>query len=244
MAAATAPTVGIQPFAFAADAPAEVSLASHCSKVGLMTNSNGGFMTLATLRDPDLALGEQFCLTRSYAIGNGEALVAKVQGATAAQIDGQCDAFGPAAAPYIAALGVKPATEVISDVQKFVLSASMSIEQLSSTAQICLYSGYRRDNMPVALGSALLMVGVGQLPYAELVGHHLSQGFGTAANTDHARDWYALAVTALEGGAAPVFAPAQPERIALIKAAAKGLSEVAAMPATDTGALPNFNLGE
>ncbi|WP_373051171.1 peptidoglycan-binding domain-containing protein, partial [Thalassovita aquimarina] len=64
-----APLGGIQPFAMAGDNPPTASLASHCSKVSLLTNSNGGFVTLASLRDPDLALSEQFCLARTYAIG-------------------------------------------------------------------------------------------------------------------------------------------------------------------------------
>ncbi|CUH68393.1 His-Xaa-Ser repeat protein HxsA [Thalassovita autumnalis] len=247
MAAATAtqpaaPLGGIQAFNLAGDDTPEASLASHCSKISLMTNSNGGFVTLANLRDPDLALGEQFCLTRTYAIGNGETLVAKVKGATAAQIDAQCDAFGPAAAPYIAMLTQKPAMDVVGEVQKFVLGSSMSLEQLQNTAQICLYSGYRRDTLDVALGSAMLMVGTGQAPYAELIGHHLSQGFGVETNSDLARGWYELAVAALEAGAEPAFAPAQPERVALIKAASEGLGGAIAMPASSEGGLPSFSL--
>lgn len=244
MASAQAqPLGGIQPFALAGEETPAASLASHCSKVSLMTNSNGGFVTLANLSDPSFALGEQFCLTRTYAIGNGENMVAKVQGATAAQIDAQCDAFGPATAPYVAQLAAKPAMEVVGEVQKFVLGSNMSLAQLQNTAQICLYSGYRRDNMDVALGSALLMVGTGQAPYAELVGHHLSQGFGVETSADLSRDWYGLAVTALEGGAAPAFAPGQPERVALIKAASEGLGGAMALPASsNTGALPTFTL--
>jgi len=54
---------------------AERSLTSHCSTVGLMTNSNGGFVQLASMTDPDLALNEQFCVARTYAIGVGETKV-------------------------------------------------------------------------------------------------------------------------------------------------------------------------
>ncbi|MFU8883787.1 MAG: hypothetical protein ACNA7Q_15600 [Rhodobacterales bacterium] len=63
-----------------------------------MTPPTADAPSLANLSDPDLALSEQFCLTRTYPIGKGEDMVAKVQGLTQAQVDRQCDAFGPALA--------------------------------------------------------------------------------------------------------------------------------------------------
>lgn len=220
----------------------EASLASRCSKVSLMTSTNGGYVTLASMSDPDLALGEQFCLTRSYAIGVGEDMVAKVQGVSAQQIDAQCDAFGPVLEPFVASLNSDDSQAVRSSVQKFALQSNMSLDQLSNTARICLFSGYRRDKMNVALGSALILVGVGQVPYAELVGHHLSQGFGVEAAPERAQDWYALAVSALESGSEPVFAPGQPERVALIKAAAQGLTGGAPAAPAQATVLPAFTL--
>jgi peptidoglycan hydrolase-like protein with peptidoglycan-binding domain len=240
------PLGGIQLFSAPTATAPELSLASHCSKLSLITGSNGGYMTQATMTDPELALGEQFCLARSYAINSGESMVAKLGGVTQAQIDSQCDAFGPAVQPYLAQLGSAPSAAVIADVQKFVLQSNMSIEQLSNTAGICMFSGYRRDNMEVALGAALIMVGIGQRPYGELVGHHISQGFGVAKSTSQAQDWYAMTIRALEAGAEPVFAPGQPERTALIKAAAAGLSNGASLPqpvpaAVNGSVLPTFS---
>lgn len=225
----------------AAQAPEAPSLASHCSKVSLLTNSNGGFVTQATMTDPGLALSEQFCLTRTYAIGKGEDMVAKVQGLTQAQVDQQCDAFGPALAPFVAMLDGSDSARVRAEVQKFVLGAAMTAEQLQSTAEICLYTGYRRDRMEVALGSALLLVGIGKAPYAELVGHHLAQGFGATRSAERAQDWYGVAVDAVAGGAEPVFAPGQPERMELLRAAATGLTG-AAEPQPQKAALPAFKL--
>lgn len=220
------------------DAP---SLASHCSKVSLLTNSNGGFVTLATMADPDLALSEQFCLTRTYAIGKGEAMVSKVQGLTQAQVDQQCDAFGPALAPFVAMLDDAGSAKVRAEVQTFVLGAAMTVEQLQSTAEICLYTGYRRDRMDVALGSALLLVGIGQTPYSELVGHHLAQGFGATRSAERAQDWYGVVIDALGAGAEPVFAPGQPERVELLRAASTGLTG-AVEPQPQKAALPAFKL--
>ncbi|AXT36447.1 peptidoglycan-binding protein [Phaeobacter sp. LSS9] len=247
-APAPAPAAGglaaLQLFQQPAPAANTASLTSHCSKVSLLTSSNGGYMTVSNLRDPELALGEQFCLTRSYAINSGEALVAKVQGVSQAQVDSQCDAFGPVVQPYLAKLGSTGSDTLVSDLQKFVLQSNMSIEQLSNTAGICLFSGYRRDNMEVALGAALIMVGVGQRPYAELIGHHLAQGFGVAKSPEQAQGWYQTAIAALEAGADPVFAPGQPERLALIKAASAGLTGGLAQPvpaASTAAALPSFS---
>ena len=244
MAAAPATGLGgIQPLPMLrAQTPDAPSLASHCSKVSLLTNSNGGFVTLANLSDPDLALSEQFCLTRTYAIGKGEDMVSKVQGLTQAQVDQQCDAFGPALAPFTAMLDSSDSATVRGEVQKFVLGSAMTADQLESTAEICLFTGYRRDRMEGALGSALLLVGIGKTPYAEMVGHHLAQGFGVTRSMARAQDWYGLAVTALEGGTDPVFAPGQPERMGLLRAAATGFDGTQAAPQPQPAGLPSFSL--
>ena len=70
------------------------SLASHCNTVSLLTNSNGGFTTAASMTDPNVALNEQFCLARTYAIAKSEDMIAKVQGFTSDQIAAQCKQFG------------------------------------------------------------------------------------------------------------------------------------------------------
>lgn len=244
-AATDQPLGGIQLFAAPEPTPVSApSLTSHCSKVSLLTSSNGGYVTVASMTDPELALGEQFCLARSYAINAGEGMIAKLNGVTQAQIDNQCDAFGPAVKPFLAKLSSTPSQQMVAEVQKFVLQSNMSLEQLANTAGICLFSGYRRDNMDVALGAALVMVGVGQRPYGELVGHHLAQGYGTQTSHELAREWYNVAVSALENGAEPVFAPGQPERVQLIKAASGRLDGNLVQPvaaAAAGAALPSFS---
>ncbi|WP_254919107.1 peptidoglycan-binding domain-containing protein [Oceanicola sp. 22II-s10i] len=239
--AAPAPAGGLMALPMAGGVADQPSLASYCSKVNLLTSSNGGFITAGTMTDPELALSEQFCLTRTYAIAQGEEMVKSVQGLSTAQIEQQCDAFGPALAPYVAALDTKPAPQVLAETQKFVLGANMTIEQLQSTGTICLYTGYRRDKLDVALGAALLLTAAGQAPYAELVGHHLSQGFGAAQSADRASGWYDHALAALDSGAAPVFVPGQTDRVELLRAAVSGGPGTA--PATSTpAALPSFSL--
>ena len=196
------------------------SLASTCNKVSLVTNSNGGFVTEASMTDPAFALSEQFCLARTYAIAQGEELTAKVAGFTPSQIAQQCAALGPVLKEHVAALSIKPEAEVVAGMSSFVLSSGMAPAQLGGTARICLGVGYVTDDMDVAIGSALILTTLGDKAYGELVGHHLMAGVGTAKRPDLALAWYD---TGLEADATrPVFAPGMSDRPALIRAAAYG----------------------
>ncbi|MDF1726360.1 MAG: peptidoglycan-binding domain-containing protein [Sulfitobacter sp.] len=260
-AVATAPLAGAAGLAQAvAPAPqglpsflgggAQASLASHCNTVSLITNTNGGFTTLASMTDPNVTLNEQFCLARTYAIAKSEELVSQIQGFTPDQIAQQCDGFGPAMKDHVAALSLKPREAVVADVASFVLSTGMSPAQLAGTARICMGVGYRTDSMEVAIGSGLLLFTMGEPVYGELMGHHLNAGFGTAKRPDMARSWYKAGLAAIDAGAPAVFAPGQPERTELIRAAATGLTGAPAanrlptpQPVSGTG-LPTFSISE
>ncbi|MEM9869921.1 MAG: peptidoglycan-binding domain-containing protein [Pseudomonadota bacterium] len=223
------------------------SLASHCNTVSLLTNTNGGFTTQASMTDPNVALNEQFCLARTYAIAKSEDMIAKVQGFTPDQIAAQCQQFGPAMQPHLAALALKSQPEVVSDVAGFILTTGMSPAQLKGTAQICMGVGYRTDDMDVALGSALMLFAMGDHVYGELMGHHLAQGFGTSKRVDVARVWYAEGLKAVDAGAPAVFAPGQPERVELLRKASLTLgtnsSAVATQPQVQpASALPSFGV--
>ncbi len=196
------------------------SLASHCNQISLLTNSNGGFVTEASLTDARFALNEQFCLARTYAIAEGETMSANLKEVSSAQLEEQCRAFGPAMRDYVAALSLNAKDEVVDEVRDFVLESGQSPAQLAGTAKICLSVGYRIDNMDVALGSALLLTAMGEEVYGELMGHHLNEGFGTTRRPDLALAWYQGSVEAVERGAEPVFAPGDTERTSLIRKAA------------------------
>ena len=227
---------------------ATASLASHCNTVSLLTNTNGGFTTAAAMTDPNVALNEQFCLARTYAIAKSEDMIAKVQGFTPEQIAAQCGQFGPAMQPHVAALALKTQPEVVQDVAGFILTTGMSPAQLKGTAQICMGVGYRTDNMDVALGSALMLYAMGDHVYGELMGHHLAQGFGTTQRVDMARVWYAEGLKAVDAGAPAVFAPGQPERVELLRQASLrlGTSNSSAVspvqPAIQPASLPSFGI--
>lgn len=228
------------------------SLASHCSRVSLTTTSNGGFVTQASMTDPVFALSEQFCVARSFAIADGEELASRVDGLNAASLEQQCAGFGPAMKPHLTALSLKPQEAVIADVGNFILESGMAPAQLAGTARICLSVGYRTDNMDVALGSALLLTALGEGGYAELLGHHLNEGFGAARRPDLALAWYQSGLDAVERTGKPVFVPNNQERTGLVRAAVlhsnglggKSLDLTGGNGAQPAASLPSFTIAE
>ena len=147
---------------------------------------------------------------------------------------------------HVAALSLKTLPEVRQGVSGFVLGTGMSPAQLTATAQICLGVGYRTDNMDVALASGLLLHALGQGVYGELMGHHLSQGFGTAQRVDLARSWYQDSLSAADSGATLVFSPGQPERTELLRKASVMLGATTSTQSDSivqpVAALPSFGV--
>lgn len=232
------------PNLFGGAAQAQTSLASHCNQVSLLTSTNGGFTTADTLTDADFAMSEQFCLARTYAIAAGEEL-SKGLGASPEQVASHCGAYGQQMTTHVQALSVKEADAVIRDVSSFVLASGVPAQDLAGTAKVCLSVGYRTDDMDVAIGSALILATLGEKGYGELMGHHLSQGYGASKRVDLSMPWYQMGLTAT-----PVFNPGQPERGALIRkaVATMGGAEQAAAPAEPQApvqaALPTFSISQ
>lgn len=245
-AAAAVPAAAAMP-SFLAVKASDTSVASHCNRVNLQTSANGGFVTLSSMEDPRLALNEQFCIARTYAIAQGEQLAAGVQGFTSEQIAEQCDRLGPALEEHVAALSLKPASAVQSGVLDFALSTGMPSAQLIGTAKICLSVGYRTDDTRVALGSALLLTTLGERGYGELIGHHLAQGLGTARRPDLALAWYEMGFDASDNGTTAALVPTQPERTDLVRKAVymvngKSGQSVSVAQEASSAAVPNFAL--
>jgi len=200
--------------------PVEASMASFCNKTNLVTSTNGGMVTAASMTDAGVALGEQFCLARAYVMDAGERLSATVQGVTLAEMQSQCAAFAPTMRDYVAGLVAQSPTETTNDLQAYIVRTGMSPAQLSANARICLSIGYRTDGADVALASALVLVGLGEAAFGEVLGHHLAHGFGVPKRLDRAADWLDDAVVAMEAGAERVVAPGLKDRPALLHAAA------------------------
>ena len=231
--------------------PVEASMASFCNKTNLVTSTNGGMVTAASMSDAgtdtSMALGEQFCLARAYVMDDGEKLSASVQGVSLTDMQSQCAAFAPTMRDYVAGLIAKSPSDTTNDLQVFVVKSGINPAQLSANARICLSIGYRTDSADVALASALVLVGLGEASYGELLGHHLAEGFGVPKRLDRAADWYDATVTAMDGGAEQVVAPGLKDRPALLHAAAMRLrggtpTERSAEAAPQPVVLPNFTL--
>jgi peptidoglycan hydrolase-like protein with peptidoglycan-binding domain len=225
--------------------PVEASMASFCNKTNLLTQTQGGMITAVSMTEPTAALGEQFCLARTYAIDEGERLTAQVQGVTLAQMQEQCAAFAPSMRDYVAGMVAKAPSDATSDLQTFVIQSGMNPAQLSANAKICLSIGYRSDNADVALASALVLVGLGEAAYGEMLAHHMSQGFGAPKRLDRAADWYDATVSAFEGGAVRVVAPGAADRPQVLRTAAvmlRGGTPTAAAPAAQPAVLPSFGM--
>jgi len=195
------------------------SLANRCSGVMLQTSTNGGYTTLSNMSDPDFALSEQFCLARSYAMARGEDLMENVQGLTPDQVSAQCASYGEMMAPQVDALSLSAKTEAETQVRKLALDSGLSAADLAATSKVCLAVGYREDNMDTAVGSALMLVAMGEPAYGELIGHHLREGFGVQERRDLAMQWYDASLSALDAGSQAVFLPSQTDRPELLRAA-------------------------
>ncbi|MCB1406982.1 MAG: peptidoglycan-binding protein [Rhodobacteraceae bacterium] len=241
--AAAAPAGAVPNFFGGGSGVQQASLASHCNRVALVTSSNGGYTELNAMVDPLFALNEQFCLARSYAIAEGEALVSQVVGATPQSIAAQCQGLEPLLQSHVAALSVQPRDIVLQGVTQFVLTSGMSGPDLSGTARICLSSGYLTDNQTVAIGSALILVALGEASYGELPGHHLMQGIGASLRRDFAVQWFRSSIPA-DGTALTevAFRPGPESRNALIRAAVDGVmgggQPMAPMPTLPVPAAP------
>jgi len=238
-----------------ANAAPTASLANTCNGVMLQTSTNGGYVTQASLTDPDFALSEQFCVARTYAMAEGEQLMQNIAGLTQAQIGEQCAQFADLFGTQIDQASVMGQAQVLPQVANVALASGMPPADLSATARVCLSVGYAQDNMRMAVGSALALTAMGEPAYGELLGHHLREGFGTTTRPDLATQWYNASLSALEQGAQPAFMPGQPERTQLLRQATMMMQGGQAalpspqpaaqpVPAPAQNALPTFNVSQ
>ncbi|WP_164512339.1 peptidoglycan-binding domain-containing protein [Oceaniglobus ichthyenteri] len=223
---------------------AKPTLSVHCAAVSKKTSENGGFITAATMTDSTAALNEQFCLARQSAIADG-AQLAQGLGATPDQINATCAAYGQQTATFVASLGSKPREAVLQNVAGFTQGTGIPSQDLAATAKVCMSVGYRDDNMDQAIGSGLILAAMDSAAFGELMGHHLSQGIGTEMRVDLAAAWYEGALDA--AAVQPVFATAQPGRLAVLRKAVGGAQTggLAPLPTLQpASALPAFSISE
>lgn len=225
------------------------SMASHCELVVGMTQANQGVVLASNVQDPEQALGEQFCEARAFAMTQSQGLAAQ-SGQTDAQLAAACTQIGQAFEPASAQIGTGDVKLVATQAQQIANSVFQgNMATASGYGQICLGMGYRQDDATMALGGATVMLATGQMPYAEIMGHHTRWGFGAPASPATSTSWYQTALSSMEQGAQPVFVPSKTaERNAIIKAsisgapAGNGLAPLQAAGG-DGIALPALNLG-
>ncbi|MEM1065444.1 MAG: peptidoglycan-binding domain-containing protein [Pseudomonadota bacterium] len=218
-----------------------VSLTNRCGAVMQQTTANGGFATINTMADPEVAMSEQFCLARNAAITRGESLLANIQGLSRPQVAQQCAEFGGLFTDEIDAVSLRPQTDVTAQANGAALATGISPADLVATSRVCLGVAYGEDDMRTAIASALVLSVMGEPAYGELIGHHLREGFGTTVRRDLAMQWYDASLTAIEAGADPVFMPEQTDRPQLLRAAATFI-ETGERPARAAGfAFPWLN---
>ena len=232
-----APVPGLPTFP-ASDQVEAASIDSFCSEISVLTSTNGGFTTLDTLGDPAFVLDEQFCLARKFALSESRREMESRSGTTDAQFVAQCEGLGTYMAPELRTLGQNPPTAVKAAVSNMLRSSGQSAEDSRLTGKICLGVGYREDDANVALAGALVLVGVNDDAYGEIIGHHLREGFGTGADPVKAEEWMVSTLSALEKGATPASRPDQSaEHQALLRAALAGERSPAPVPS----GLPTFD---
>ena len=232
-AAPAADATGGKMPSFMASAPGTGSLSAFCG--GLAPGGGaGGTTQAAVVTDANATLSQQFCLARQATIDESDRLAAQVSGFTPEQIAAQCRDFGPVLKDYVTALGEQPEAEVLERVSGWTRASGIAPDLLAGTAEVCLGTAYAYDDMQTAIGSALVLTALGQTGYAELPGHHLSQGIGVPRRPDLALDWYDAAMAA----PVQVFDVVDPGRMDAIRKAAATVAGKA-----DGGAVPTFALG-
>ena len=118
---------------------------------------------------------------------------------------------------YVGRLVSQKPEAVTDALRKFVADSGIPSAQLGANARICLGVGYDKDDPDVALASALVLVGLGEGAYDELIGYHLINGYGTPERGSIGLDWLDAATDALGKGATPLVTADQDNRLDLLE---------------------------
>ena len=184
------------------------SVNGHCNQVQVLTTTNGGYASADVMPDPAHALNEQFCLARTFAMAEGQKVATSV-GATQEQITSLCGILKQRFEPKLAGLGASTPDALAQTVRVEIAAAGTPVDQMQVTGKVCLAEGYRTDDPVMAAVASATLVGSDMPPYGELLGHHLREGFGIAANPAAGKVWVLDAVNRIKAGATPVFLPGQ-----------------------------------
>ncbi|WP_233270391.1 peptidoglycan-binding domain-containing protein [Chachezhania sediminis] len=221
------------------------SMQDHCDFAKLTTQTNGQQIMAANMTDPDQALNEQFCDARTFLMGRVQTILGSAR-ATEDQLVQACGTVQTAMEPVVANLASKDPAAIAAEA-KGISASALGLTDPAAAAQygeLCLGLGYRENDADMALAGAMVLMGAGRAPYAEMVGHHLRNGFGAGVNPTAANTWYVAGLDALDSNQPPAVLPSQSiQRAAIIRAAVQADGQQAtAMPAASQ-ILPPLNLG-
>jgi peptidoglycan hydrolase-like protein with peptidoglycan-binding domain len=198
------------------------SMAGFCGTVERLTGIGGGVQTAETLTDPDLALAQEFCTVRRFAIGTLQRQLETNPGVSTRDLEVVCLELSLNVSgivtdlPYITRDAARAAVLDVLD----QTASDVGAEAYAGLAVACTGIGYRVDNAGEALSAALVLDALGRDAYGEAVGHHLTRGFGTEAAPPVGDQWLGATMDALAAGAEPAFLPGRTsDRVALIRAA-------------------------
>lgn len=229
-----APPVGVVPsFSLSGAQP---SLSDRCMKLAEAELPAGAAPDPASRDSATLVLSRAFCQARDAVIAESTAAAARAEGFTPEEITQQCIGFAPALTSLVDLLPETAPADVAAATAAFIERSGQAPEQMTGIASTCLGVGYSADRMDLAIGSAQLLVGLGEAAYGELLGHHLALGFGVDARADLALAWYE---TALATGGEGLSGAGTPDSADRILAAAGTLTT----PETSTIApVPSFSI--
>lgn len=207
------------------------NLSAICAQAAGASASAGTALSL------DQALLPLFCSATDAAIAQSGALATNVSGFTPAQIEEQCVRFEPALVSLVASVSEAPAGEVVQGAAEFVQRTGQDPAAMAGIAKVCLGVGYRRDQIDLATGSAVLLTALDAPTYAEYLGYHLALGVGAAQNPALAQSWFELAMQS-ETDAQSAFGVQTAERLNTLKSA------MAQSGAAGTAQVPSFSVND
>ncbi|MEO1362850.1 MAG: peptidoglycan-binding domain-containing protein, partial [Pseudomonadota bacterium] len=178
-----------------------------------------------------------FCSAADAAIVQSETLSVNVAGFTPAQIEEQCVAFAPALTSLVASVSEMPAGDAIDGAAGFVQRTGQDAAEMAGIAKVCLGVGYRRDQLDLAIGSAVLLAALDAPAYAEYAGYHLAFGLGADQDPTLARSWFEIAMRYEPDGQSD-FAIQAAERLETVQNA------LLQNGVASTGEVPSFSVKE
>lgn len=196
------------------------SMQDHCDITKLSTQTNGGQILATSMTNPDQALSEHFCDARTYLMSNVANILSSAR-ATEEQLVQSCKSIATEMKPVMSSISSKGPEVANAEANGIVGSLGLSDPAAAAQyGEVCIGLGYRGNDSDMAFAGALMLTSAGRAPFAEMVGHHVRNGFGTAVNRKAANAWYQMGLDALASNQPPAVLPSQTiQRSAIIRAA-------------------------